>query len=149
MASRKGRKSVRRKPAARARPAKPKASRRRRKKRAPPKAKTRAKPKRTRRSLPAQGPAPTERRLVAGAALEVGVVLHYYPRAGAAVVSLSRPIHRGDRIYLRGHTTDFVQSVAALALDGSAVTEAAPPQQVGLQLEQRARVGDRVFRVSW
>jgi hypothetical protein len=86
---------------------------------------------------------------VAGAALEVGVVLHYYPRASAAVVSLSRPIHRGDRIYVRGHTTDFVQSVVGLALDGSAVAQAAPPQQVGLQLEQRARVGDRVFRVSW
>jgi hypothetical protein len=86
---------------------------------------------------------------VAGAALEVGVVLHYYPRAGAAVVSLSRPIHRGDRIYVRGQTTDFVQSVTGLALDGSAVAEAAPPQQVGVQLDQRARVGDRVFRVSW
>ena len=76
-------------------------------------------------------------------------MVHYYPRAGAAVVALSRPIHRGDRIYIRGATTDFVQSVTALALDGSAVAEAVPPQQVGLQLEQRARPGDRVFRVSW
>jgi len=142
---RKGRKTARKKPLARVRPAKPKASAQRPKKRPQPK----AKPKRAERSIPVQGPAAGERRLVAGAALEVGVVLHYYGRAGAAVVSLSRPIHRGDRIYLRGHTTDFVQSVTGLALDGSAVAEAAPPQQVGLQLEQRARVGDRVFRVSW
>ena len=105
-----------------------------------------------RRARPAQAkpePVPSDHRLVAGAALEVGVVLHYYPRAGAAVVSLSRPIHRGDRIFIRGHTTDFVQSVTGLALDGCAVAEAAPSQQVGVQLEQRARVGDRVFRVSW
>jgi hypothetical protein len=138
-------KSARRKPVARKRAARPKPSGRAHRKPAP----RRAKPKRTQRSIPAQGPAAGERRLVAGAALEVGVVLHYYPRAGAAVVSLSRPIHRGDRIYVRGQTTDFVQSVTGLALDGSAVAEAAPPQQVGVQLDQRARVGDRVFRVSW
>ena len=145
-ASRKGRKTARRKPVARKRAAKPKASAPRRKKPAA----ARARPRRPRpRAAPAAPALAGERRLVAGAALEVGVVLHYYPRASAAVVSLSRPIHRGDRIYVRGHTTDFVQSVVGLALDGSAVAQAAPPQQVGLQLEQRARVGDRVFRVSW
>jgi len=144
-ASRKGRKTARRKPVARKRAAKPKASAPRRKKPAA----ARARPRRPRPRAPAAPALAGERRLVAGAALEVGVVLHYYPRASAAVVSLSRPIHRGDRIYVRGHTTDFVQSVVGLALDGSAVAQAAPPQQVGLQLEQRARVGDRVFRVSW
>jgi hypothetical protein len=144
-ARRKGRKTARRKPVARKRAARPKPSGRARRKPAP----RRAKPKQTQRRAPTQGPAPSERRLVAGATLEVGVVLHYYPRAAAAVVALSRPIHRGDRIYVRGQTTDFVQSVTGLALDGSAVAEAAPPQQVGVQLEQRARVGDRVFRVSW
>ena len=150
---RKGTKTARRKPVARARAAKPKASLRRRKKPSPPKARPKARPKtrpkRTQRKVPVQGPAASDRRLVAGAALEVGVVLHYYPRAAAAVVSLSRPLHRGDRIHVRGHTTDFVQSVTALALDGSAVAEARPPQLVGVQLEQVARVGDRVFRVSW
>jgi hypothetical protein len=144
-ASRKGRKTARRKPVARKRAAKPKAAAPRRKKPAA----ARARPRRPRPRAPAAPALAGERRLVAGAALEVGVVLHYYPRASAAVVSLSRPIHRGDRIYVRGHTTDFVQSVVGLALDGSAVAQAAPPQQVGLQLEQRARVGDRVFRVSW
>jgi hypothetical protein len=144
-ARRKGRKTARRKPVARKRAAKPKAAAPRRKKPAA----ARARPRRPRPRAPAAPALAGERRLVAGAALEVGVVLHYYPRASAAVVSLSRPIHRGDRIYVRGHTTDFVQSVVGLALDGSAVAQAAPPQQVGLQLEQRARVGDRVFRVSW
>ena len=138
---RKGRKTVRRaKPVARRQARRPKASPR-----------TRAKPSR-RKARPERKPhsaTPSDRRLVAGAALEVGIVLHYYPRARAAVVSLSRPIHRGDQIYVGGHTTDFVQAVAALALDGSAVGAATPPQQVGLQLEQRARPGDRVFRVSW
>ena len=138
---RKGRKTVRR--------AKP--TTRKRARRAKPSSRPRAKPSPS-KVQPLRKPrssAATDHRLVAGAALEVGIVLHYYPRAGAAVVSLSRPIHRGDHIHLRGHTTDFVQAVGRLALDGSAVSAATPPQQVGVQLEQRARPGDRVFRVSW
>jgi hypothetical protein len=87
--------------------------------------------------------------LVAGAPVEVGVVLHYYARPGAGVVALSRPIHRGDTIHVRGQTTDFVQTVEELALDGASVADGAPPQRVGVRLAQRARAGDRVFRVSW
>jgi len=138
---RKGRKTARRtKRVARKRPRRPKPTPRARAKPSPRKARPVRKP----RSL-----APSDRRLVAGATLEVGVVLHYYPRASAAVVALSRPIHCGDQIYIRGHTTDFVQAVTGLALNGAAVAAATPPQQVGVQLEGRARAGDRVFRVSW
>jgi hypothetical protein len=90
-----------------------------------------------------------DRRIVAGAAVEVGVVVHFYPKAGAAVVALSRPLQRGDHIHVRGQTTDFVQPVAALALDGAPVAAATPPQEVGIALAARARAGDRVFRVSW
>ena len=149
---RKSRKTARRKqPAARKR-ARPKRKPIRRARPKPKPARTgraRVQPRRVARPERPRAPASHDRRLVAGSALEVGVVLHYYPRAGAAVVELSRPIHRGDQIYVRGHTTDFVQAVTGLALDGAAVAAGAPPQQVGLRLEQRARAGDRVYRVSW
>jgi hypothetical protein len=88
-------------------------------------------------------------RLAAGVPVEVGVVLHWFPRASAAVVALSRPIHVGDTIHVRGHSTDFVQQVASLALDGAPVGEGVPPQALGVRLEARARPGDRVYRVSW
>lgn len=110
----------------------------------------RAKPKRAHRRPAAKAaPAAGEHRLVSGAALEVGVVSHYFPRAGAAVVELSRPIHRKDTIHVRGPTTDFVQAVDGLALEGAPVATGVPPQSVGVRLEQRARVGDRVYRISW
>src|SRR5215470_6082251 len=90
--------------------------------------KPRARPKRKRAAAPrpaAAAPA-SGQRIVAGAPVEVGVVLHFYPRAAAAVVALSRPIHRGDTIHVRGQTTDFVQPVSELALEGAAVSEGAP-----------------------
>jgi hypothetical protein len=96
-----------------------------------------------------EGPSHTRERLAAGVPVEVGVVLHWFSRASAAVVALSHPIHVGDTIHVRGHSTDFVQQVASLALDGAPVREGAPPQALGVRLEARARPGDRVYRVSW
>ncbi len=152
---RKSRKTARRPKPKPRKPAKPKAKRATRKPARAPRSRPRAKPKRPRAAAPARRvEPPPERtaaahRLVTGAPIEVGVVLHYYPRAAAAVVALSRPIHRGDTIHVRGQTTDFVQPVLELALDGASVAEGAPPQQIGVRFQQRARVGDRVFRVSW
>jgi len=76
-------------------------------------------------------------------------VLHYFPHAAAGVVALSRPIHRGDTIHVRGQTTDFVQAVQELELEGAPVADGAPPQQIGVRFAARARPGDRVYRVSW
>jgi hypothetical protein len=55
----------------------------------------------------------------------------------------------GDTIHVRGRSTDFVQQVASLALDGTPVREGTPPQELGVRLVARARPGDRVYRVSW
>lgn len=77
------------------------------------------------------------------------MVTHWFPRASAAVVRLSHPIHRGDTIHVRGRHTDFVQQVESLALEGETVGEGLPAQEVGLHLDARARPGDRVYRVSW
>ena len=147
-----GKRSVRRARAKASRPKRTKAAAARaRPKKKPAPARTRPTPKP--RSRPARAAAAprvaAQPPLVAGAPIEVGVVLHYYPRAAAGVVALSRPIHRGDTIHVRGQTTDFVQAVQELALEGAPVSEGMPPQEVGVRLAQRARAGDRVYRVSW
>jgi putative protease len=156
--SRKSKRSAARKPA---RPARKQAARPKRKKAAARKRAAakrrpgpRAGPSRKRRT-PARAAGAAEarpaaqERLAAGVPVEVGVVVHWFPRASAAVVALSHPIHVGDTIHVRGHSTDFVQQVASLALEGVPVREGAPPQTLGVRLEACARPGDRVYRVSW
>jgi putative protease len=146
---RKGRKS--RHGAAR-KPSRPKRKKAATRKRAPARRKPSPSRKRRPPARAARGaearPAARER-LAAGVPVEVGVVVHWFPHASAAVVALSHPLHVGDTIHVRGHSTDFVQQVASLALEGTPVREGAPPQTLGLRLEARARPGDRVYRVSW
>ena len=74
---------------------------------------------------------------------------HYYEHAGACVVSLDGGgLRVGDTIHVRGHTTDFYQRVDRLERDHVAVDVARVGEQVGVQVSQRVRSHDVVYRLS-
>jgi len=79
----------------------------------------------------------------------VGVVTHYYEHAGACVVSLGGgPLRVGDTIHVRGHTTDFYQRVDRLERDHVAIDAARAGEEVGVQVSQRVRAHDVVYRLG-
>lgn len=94
------------------------------------------------------GAEPAAGRVAASRPVAVGRVRHYFPRAGAAVVTLSEELRLGDWVHICGEHSDFVQRVSSLARDGEPVRRGGPGQEIGLALEERARPGDRVFRMD-
>ena len=75
----------------------------------------------------------------------VGQVSHYYGRLGVAALSLGLALHRGDRIRVRGHTTDFAETVQSMEIDHHPVDDARPGDDVAIKVEGKARVGDKVY----
>jgi hypothetical protein len=89
--------------------------------------------------LPAR-PAPSEER--------IGVVTHYYSHLSAATLRLeSGTLRVGDVIHIRGHTTDFSQSVESLEVNHVPATEVGPNDDFGLKVVQHAREHDVVYKV--
>jgi hypothetical protein len=79
----------------------------------------------------------------------IGLVTHYYEHAGACVVKLDEgPLRVGDTIHVRGHTTDFYQRVDRLERDHVAIDTARASEEVGVQVSQRVRTGDAVFKLG-
>ena len=79
----------------------------------------------------------------------VGAVTHYYEHAGACVVKLDEgPLRVGDTIHVRGHTTDFYQRIDRLERDRVAIDAARVGEEVGVQVSQRVRAHDVVFRLG-
>lgn len=76
----------------------------------------------------------------------IGLVTHYYGHLSVAAVRLTAPLAVGDRIHIRGHTTDLVQVVASLEVDHAGVDRAKPGDDVAMKVEDHVRDNDLIFR---
>jgi len=78
------------------------------------------------------------------AAKAIGIITHYFPKVRAAVVKLNAPLKVGDTIKVKGHTTDFIQTITSMQIDRVPITEAQKGQEIGLLVNSRVRQHDIV-----
>ncbi len=79
--------------------------------------------------------------------VEIGEVIHYFGKVGVAALQLTGDLKVGDTIHVKGHTSDFTQTVESMQIDRNPITEAKAGQQVGIKVNEHARPGDKVYRV--
>ena len=77
----------------------------------------------------------------------IGVVADFFARPVVAAIQLTAPLKVGDRIHIKGHTTDVEQTVYSMQVNNAAVTEAKAGDGVGVKLTERVRKGDAVFKI--
>lgn len=81
--------------------------------------------------------------------LKAGVVTHYYSHLSVAVVAVTeRRLQAGDRIHIKGHTSDFYQTVESMQVEHDTVGVADIGQTVGLKVAEHAREHDVVYLVT-
>ena len=80
----------------------------------------------------------------------VGVVTHYFSHLSVAVVKLdpNTNLHVGDKIHIKGHTTDFGQRIESLQIGHAAVEQVGPDDDFGLKVVDHAREHDVVYKVK-
>lgn len=78
--------------------------------------------------------------------VEVGRVTHFFSKISVAVVELIAPLAVGDRITIKGPSTDFEQVVESMQIEHKNVQRAEAGQSVGLKVVQRARENDVVYK---
>lgn len=84
----------------------------------------------------------------AGAGPEVGRVVAYFRLPVVAVIKVTKgALAVGDRIWIKGHTTDQKLTVASLQIDHQPIQSARQGQEAGIKIASRARRGDRVYRL--
>jgi translation elongation factor EF-1alpha len=76
----------------------------------------------------------------------IGQVTHYFGHLSVAAVSLTEPLAVGDRIHIRGHTTDLVQDVGSMEVDHASVEQAGPGDDVALKVDDHVREHDQIYR---
>lgn len=77
----------------------------------------------------------------------VGKVERFFAHPSVAVIALTAPLAAGERIYVKGHTTDFQQTVDSMQRDHAPVPRAEAGQEVGIKVTSRCRPHDIVYRL--
>jgi len=80
--------------------------------------------------------------------LEAGKVTHFFPKISVAVVELSATLSVGDRIAIKGPTTDFEQTIESMQIEHVNVKKAEKGQSIGLKVNERVRERDTVYKVE-
>lgn len=78
---------------------------------------------------------------------EVGKVNHYFTKIDVAVVDLTAPLSVGDKIAIKGATTDLEQTVDSMQIEHENVTTAKAGQSIGLKVKERVRESDVVYKI--
>ncbi|MBI5803117.1 translation elongation factor-like protein [Candidatus Pacearchaeota archaeon] len=76
---------------------------------------------------------------------EVGKVSSYYIHPKVAAIKLSGSLKVGDKIHIKGHTTDFKQKVSSMQIEGKSVDTAKKGDHIGVKVSDRVRPNDKVF----
>ena len=83
------------------------------------------------------------------AELEVGVVTHYFDRPHVAIVKMTAAeIKVGDQVRIKGAHTDLTETVSSMEVEHRKIDAAKPGDEFGLQVADRVRTGDRVFKLA-
>lgn len=79
---------------------------------------------------------------------KVGRITHFYPKPNVAIIELSATLNKGDKIVIRGSTTNIEQTVDSMEIEHKQIPNAQGGQSVGMKVNGRVRDGDIVYRVK-
>lgn len=79
---------------------------------------------------------------------EIGTVSSYFSKVGVAAIKLSGPLKIGEKIQIKGHTTDFETKVKSMQIENEKVESAKKGNHIGIKVPERVRPNDKVFLIK-
>jgi len=77
----------------------------------------------------------------------IGKVSDFFARPVVAGIELIATLKLGDKIHIKGHTTDLEFTVDSMEINNVAVNEAKAGDSIGVKVSERVRRGDTVYKV--
>ena len=78
----------------------------------------------------------------------IGKVNEFFARPVVAGIELTAPLKVGDRIHIKGHTTDLTLPIESMQINNVDVSQANAGDNIGIKVTDRARRGDVVYKVT-
>lgn len=79
---------------------------------------------------------------------EVGRVSHFFTQISVAVIELTATVSVGDRILIKGPTTNLEQTIDSMEIEHEKVQKAGAGQSIGMKVKDRVRETDVVYKTA-
>lgn len=79
---------------------------------------------------------------------EIGKITHYYGNISVGIIELSNTLKVGESIHIKGHSSDFTQSVDSMQIEHANVSEAKAGDVIGVKVIQKVHPHDKVYKVT-
>lgn len=80
--------------------------------------------------------------------VEIGKVTDYFAKPVVAGIELSGVLKIGDKIHIKGSTTDMEVAVESMQINRVDITEGKSGDLVGIKVPDRVRRGDKVYKIT-
>ncbi len=80
--------------------------------------------------------------------VEIGKVSDFFKKPVVAGIDLTAPLKIGEKIHVKGHTTDQELTVQSMQIDNREIKEAKAGDSVGVKIRDRVRHGDLVYKIT-
>jgi len=77
----------------------------------------------------------------------IGEIFDYFAKVGVAAIKLTGNIKKGDKIRIRGTTTDFKQEVESMQIDRKEIKEANSGDDIGIKVNEKVRRHDKIYKI--
>ncbi len=78
----------------------------------------------------------------------IGTVSDFFAKPVVAGIELTAPLKVGDRIRIKGHTTNIEFTVDSMQIDNVNVERAKAGDAIGIKVSDRVRRGDTVYQIT-
>lgn len=77
----------------------------------------------------------------------IGTVSDFFAHPVVAAIELTAALNVGDKIRIKGHTTDLKMIVDSMQIDNAPVEKAKSGDSIGVKVTERVRTGDTVYKI--
>lgn len=79
---------------------------------------------------------------------KIGEVSDFFAHPVVAGIELTAELKVGDKIRIKGHTTDLEMDVSSMQIDNAQVEVAKAGDSIGIKVTDRVRKGDTVHKIT-
>jgi len=78
---------------------------------------------------------------------QIGTVDHFFSNISVGMIKLTDGLKVGDKIRIKGNTSDFMQDISSMQIDRVPAEEAKGGDLISIKVEQRVRKDDVVYKI--